>query len=85
MEDDKSDIVDVESDIKRFHLRIEEGMTSKEISEELVDAGVIDDANGFNTFLAERKLQHLIQIGEYDVDSEMSFLQITEIITHEHE
>ena len=59
--------------IKRFHLRIAEGMTSKEISEELIDAGIIDDANGFNTFLAERKLQHLIQIGEYDVDSEMSF------------
>ena len=85
MEDDKSDIVDVESDVKRFHLRIKEGMTSKEISEELIDAGVIDDANGFNTFLAERKLQHLIQIGEYDVDSDMSFLQITEIITNEHE
>ncbi len=60
-------------------------MSSKEISEELVDAGIIDDANGFNTYLAEQKLQHLIQIGEYEVDSEMSFQQITEIITDEHE
>ena len=67
--------------INRYHLTISEGMSSNDISQQLEEAGIILDAKEFNDYLADKKLQRYIQIGQYELDEEMNHQQIAEIIT----
>ncbi|MBS4217145.1 endolytic transglycosylase MltG [Bacillus sp. FJAT-49711] len=65
---------------KHFQLVITEGMSSKEICSQLEDAGLIDDAEDFNDYLANQNLQRYIQIGTYDLNDSMSYEDISSII-----
>ncbi|MFD1705409.1 hypothetical protein ACFSCZ_01420 [Siminovitchia sediminis] len=67
--------------VKVMHLHIQDGMTSKDVSKQMEEAGVIDDADSLNEFLASQNWQQAIQIGKYEVNSEMSIKEIAEIIT----
>jgi len=69
--------------VKSYHLSIQSGMTSKEISELLEKAGIIDKSESFDDYLAQREAQHLIQIGEYELNSGMNFKELAELITRE--
>lgn len=64
-----------------YHLVIKKGTTSKDISRILAEEGIIDDADDFDTYLGERQLQGYMQIGEYEVNSDMKFSEISAIIT----
>ncbi|MBS4209595.1 endolytic transglycosylase MltG [Bacillus sp. FJAT-50079] len=74
---------DVEPKIITFKLDIVEGMSSKEISKQLEDAGVIDSSEQFNAFLGEKELQRYIQIGTFQLDNTMTNEQIAKMITKE--
>jgi len=65
----------------RFILRIESGMTSPDISEQLVTYDIISDESAFNEYLNEQQLTDRIQIGEYDLNSSLSIEEIAALIT----
>ncbi|GGP12722.1 endolytic transglycosylase MltG [Oceanobacillus neutriphilus] len=69
-----SDVVDVE-------ITLENGAPPSNISDALEDAGIIDDAREFNDFLEDNDLSGSVKPGTYEVDSEMSFEEIGDIIT----
>lgn len=62
-------------------LNIDDGMTSKDVSEQLARAGLIKKAADMNTYLAKHKMQHLIQIGEYELNSTMDMETMAKMIT----
>lgn len=66
---------------KVMHLNINGGMTSKEVSKQMEKAGVIKSANEFNDYLAGKDWQQSIQIGSYELTSEMGLQEIAETIT----
>ncbi|MCR2820399.1 hypothetical protein [Lederbergia panacisoli] len=68
---------------KHYRLVISEGMSSKEICARLEEAGLIDNAEDFNDFLANQNLQRYIQIGTYDLNDSMSYEDISSIIAKE--
>ncbi|HBZ09019.1 MAG TPA: hypothetical protein DEO65_03910 [Bacillus bacterium] len=67
--------------VKVMHLNINGGMTSKEVSRQMEKAEIIKDANEFNDYLAKKKMQQSIQIGDYELTSEMGLEEIAETIT----
>ncbi len=67
--------------VKRMHLNINDGMTSKEVSKQMEKAKIIKDANEFNDYLSAKKWQQSIQIGDYELTSEMGMQEIAETIT----
>ncbi|MEW9500425.1 hypothetical protein [Jeotgalibacillus marinus] len=67
----------------RFILVIEPGMTSPEISEQLVQKDIITDANALNNYLADQGLTNNIQTGEYDLNSTQSIEEIAALITRQ--
>ncbi|MEK4301692.1 hypothetical protein MKY30_20230 [Oceanobacillus sp. FSL W8-0428] len=69
-----SDVIDVE-------ITLENGAPPSNISDALEDAGIIDDARDFNDFLEDNDLSGSVKPGTYEVDSEMSFDEIGDIIT----
>ena len=64
-----------------LYLNIDGGMTSKDVSEQLARAGLIKKADDMNAYLAKNKMQHLIQIGEYELTSNMDMKTMANIIT----
>lgn len=66
-----------------LYLNIDDGMTSKDVSEQLARAGLIKKAADMNTYLAKHKMQHLIQIGEYELTSNMDIETMANIITRQ--
>lgn len=67
-----------------YHLTISEGMTSKEISNVLEEAGLIEDAEDFNDYLADQDLQRYLQIGSFKLKTGMTYKDIAEIIAKEN-
>ncbi|RWR15122.1 endolytic transglycosylase MltG [Siminovitchia fortis] len=67
--------------VKVMHLNINDGMTSKEVGRQMEKAEIIEDANEFNDYLAKKKWQQSIQIGDYELTSEMGLQEIAETIT----
>ncbi|GIN96356.1 hypothetical protein J6TS1_22260 [Siminovitchia terrae] len=67
--------------VKMMHLNINDGMTSKEVSKQMEKAEIIKDANEFNDYLSAKKWQQSIQIGDYELTSEMGMQEIAETIT----
>ncbi|MGJ9381745.1 hypothetical protein [Salipaludibacillus sp. CF4.18] len=62
-------------------LSISSGMTTQEISEQLVSLNIIDDAEEFSNAIFDRQLEQRLQIGEFTLDSQMSINEIVEKIT----
>ncbi|MDC3415524.1 hypothetical protein [Aquibacillus salsiterrae] len=65
-----------------YTLIIEPGMTSDEVGSILLETKIISDAKAFNDFLDDYNLHSSIQIGEYQLTSDMSVQQIVETITN---
>lgn len=65
----------------QFTLTIENGTSSMDVATILANAGMIEDADAFNTYLTSHDLAKNIQIGEYDIDISMSNEQIAKLIT----
>ncbi|SER81302.1 endolytic transglycosylase MltG [Psychrobacillus sp. OK032] len=62
-------------------LHIQTGMTSRDISVFLEQAGIIQNKQDFADYLSAQDLSGKIQIGQYELNSTMSLKQIAEIIT----
>ncbi|MCT1903907.1 endolytic transglycosylase MltG [Oceanobacillus sojae] len=70
-----------DSDVVEVEITLENGAPPSNISDALEDAGIIDDAKDFNDFLEDNDLSGSVKPGTYEVDSEMSFDEIGDIIT----
>lgn len=79
-ERDELQEVDEITSVFKYHLLITTGMNSSDISELLAKAKIIEDADAFNKFLGEKNYHHKIQIGEYELTSEMSMEEIADMI-----
>lgn len=64
-----------------YTLIISEGMLTSDISERLVEAGIIEDAQSFSSYLKEHDFSRSIQVGDYEVTSNMTFEEIANEIT----
>lgn len=62
-------------------LTIEIGTTSKDVAEELANAGIIEDAEAFNQYLTDNQFAKNIQIGEYEIHDTMNEASIAKLIT----
>lgn len=62
-------------------LNIQPGMASTDISSYLEKAGIIQNKQDFEDYLEAQGLSGKIQIGEYELNSTMTFKQIAETIT----
>lgn len=67
--------------VQKTILQIEEGTTSKEVSNRLVKTGIIEDADSLNAYLKDNDLEKSIQIGVYEIDKTMSIEEIAHLIT----
>ncbi|GEL77330.1 hypothetical protein [Tenuibacillus multivorans] len=65
-----------------FTLIIESGMTSIDIANELAEADIISNADEFNQFLEQNRYSRDIQLGEYDLTSQLNYEEIAHIITN---
>lgn len=66
-------------------MNIGDGMTSKDVSEQLAKAGLIKTADDMNTYLSKNNMQRLLQIGEYELNSQMDIETMAKIITGQKE
>ena len=62
-------------------LHIQSGMTSRDISISLEQAGIIQNKQDFEDYLTAQDLSGKIQIGQYELNSSMSLKEIAAIIT----
>ncbi|MFJ5768612.1 endolytic transglycosylase MltG [Psychrobacillus sp. NPDC093180] len=62
-------------------LHIQSGMTSRDISTSLEEAGIIQNKQDFEDYLVAQDLSSKIQIGQYELTPTMTIKQIAEIIT----
>lgn len=67
--------------VERVELTIVGGEYSDKVSEKLEKAGLIDDAESFNKYLAECKMDSFIQPGNYTLTVGASYDEIIEEIT----
>ncbi|WP_010650883.1 endolytic transglycosylase MltG [Oceanobacillus massiliensis] len=63
-------------------MTISPGMASSDISSLLAENQIIQDASEFNSYLDEHDYSLQIQIGSYELTSDMSFYQIAERLAH---
>lgn len=72
---------DTQPNMTTFSIDIVSGTTTDEISEKLVQAGIIKDARAFETFMKENDYSRYIQIGQATLNSEMTLKEIAAAIT----
>lgn len=74
--------VNTEATPVRTIITIEAGMTSSEVGTLLENIQVIESKSEFEDYLEENKLSSKIQVGKYELNSDMSIQQIVEILTN---
>ncbi|WP_010530997.1 hypothetical protein [Lentibacillus jeotgali] len=65
-----------------YTLTIESGVAPSEISQTLEDNGIIDDADAFTEYLEDEDYSELVQLGEFELSSDMDRYEIAETITN---
>ncbi|MCD7709344.1 MAG: endolytic transglycosylase MltG [Clostridiales bacterium] len=60
---------------------IEGGQYARAISENLYEAGLVDDAEEFRIFMQDNDYDNNIQVGTYELSTDMSYEDIAKIIT----
>lgn len=63
-----------------YTLSIEENMLGPNISDLLFENNIIDDATKFNKFLEDEGYSRYIQLGDFELSSDMSYEEIAEVI-----
>ncbi|ASK63187.1 hypothetical protein CFK37_14045 [Virgibacillus phasianinus] len=69
-------------EVKKFTLKVEPGLASSSISSILEENGVIDNASKFNKYLEENDYSQYVQLGTFELTTDMTFNQIAEAITN---
>ncbi|PAV29057.1 hypothetical protein CIL05_13870 [Virgibacillus profundi] len=80
-EDTSEEETTEEDEVITYTLTIASGMASTTVSSLLEDNQIIEDSNEFNQYLNDQDYGLKIQIGEYELTSDLSFYEIAEIIT----
>lgn len=80
-EDTSEDDDNKQNDVYNYTLTIESGMPSSSISDALAENNIIDDAEEFNQYLQDEEYSLKVQLGSFDLSSDMSFYEIAEAIT----
>ncbi|SER21232.1 endolytic transglycosylase MltG [Piscibacillus halophilus] len=62
-------------------LNIESGMTLGDIASELDRLNIIDDVQSFSQYMEEQGYSREIQLGEYEINTDMSYEEIASLIT----
>lgn len=75
-EDDKTNI-----EVEEFTLTITRGMTSIDISKILFENNLVKDEVEFNQFLENNGFSRKIQLGQFIINPNMSYLEIANVIT----
>lgn len=70
-----------EGEIEKYTLPIKEGMASSEIGELLEENNIIESSSDFNKYLIDEGFHQRVQLGEFEVTSDMDFKAIAEEIT----
>lgn len=69
--------------VKKYTLKIEPGLaSSSSISATLEKNGIIDDASKFNDYLEDNDYSKYVQIGTFELTSDMTFNEVAETITN---
>jgi hypothetical protein len=66
---------------KTYILSIESGMSLRDISEDLSEAGILEDVEAFDEYMKAKDYSRFIQIGKFELNSDMSYKQIAKTIT----
>lgn len=66
--------------VEEFVLKIESGMHSRNIGEELKKHGIVEDERDFERYVIDKEVDKKIQIGEFELRSDMSIDEIIEVI-----
>lgn len=69
-----------ENEVFKYTLKIEPNMLGPEISKKLANNNIIEDDEEFNRFLEKEGYASYIQLGEFELNSEMSHTDIANTI-----
>ncbi|MFP7493630.1 endolytic transglycosylase MltG [Terribacillus saccharophilus] len=64
-----------------FTLKLVSGMTSDDVATALEKAEIIEDGAAFRTYLDVTKASKALQVGDYKVDSQMTYEEIANLMT----
>lgn len=76
--DDKDEKKD---EVKKVSFTVKEGFVSNDIADILVENGIIDDSAKFVKYLEDNNYSPYIQLGTFEVTSDMSYKELAETIT----
>lgn len=62
-------------------IKVKAGVHAKEVSKQLMEAGIIEDADAFSRFLMKDDLDNYVVDGTYTVSSDMTFEELARILT----
>ncbi|TFJ94112.1 endolytic transglycosylase MltG [Lentibacillus salicampi] len=65
-----------------YKLTVESGVAPSEISQTLEENDIIDDADAFTTYLEDEGYSELVQLGEFELSSDMDHNEIAETLTN---
>ncbi|WP_243386321.1 endolytic transglycosylase MltG [Bacillus kexueae] len=68
-------------EVKTVSITIKEGMATSDVAKLFESAGVVDSASEFSKYLIEHEYHTRVQIGTFEVKTDMSFYQLAEAIT----
>src|SRR5690625_2985467 len=71
-----------EEETTTYTLVIEEGMVSPTVSDLLEDNDIIENSTDLNSYLEDEGYSEYIQLGEFDLTSDMSIAEIAKEITN---
>ncbi|SNZ10844.1 YceG-like family protein [Terribacillus aidingensis] len=66
---------------EKFQLKLKSGMTSDEVAQLLEEKSILEDGEAFLTYLNVTKASKALQVGTYHVSSDMSYEEITDLLT----
>lgn len=75
------DSIESQTSMNTFSIDIVPGTTTDEISQKLIQANIIEDAEAFESFMRENDYSRYIQIGQATLNTGMSHKEIAEAIT----
>lgn len=81
-EPEKEETSKESTELSKTVINIRSGMNSIDTSLLLEQAGIVKNQKVFDEYLVDNKLNDRIQIGKYELNSEMTFAEIAELITH---
>ncbi|MGG0716491.1 hypothetical protein ABE096_02665 [Robertmurraya massiliosenegalensis] len=80
VEEDKLDEPPVE-ETNKFTLEIEQNMSTEKIANTLAEEQIIEDATEFEQYLIDNGYHTKVQIGRFELNSDMDYEEISKIIT----